>query len=164
MDHSDRNESEQALEMFQRMVQSVGVKRFAGSLDLSTRQVNRILSGVQPNPVNRMLRSLQSCDPDVGDAVLDHICQEMGGYFIREEGSLDTHGMNAVKECAEAIAAISNGSITKVEEKEIREAIAALIALAKAVNEQREAAGDTDGKLEINISITNAQLSRSTGP
>lgn len=161
MDHTDRNESEEALALFHQMVQSVGVKRFASSLDLSTRQVNRILSGVQPNPVDRMLRSLQSCEPEVGDTVLDHICQEMGGYFIRDEGSLDAHGMNAVKECAEAIAAISHGRITGVEEKEIREAIAALIALAKAVGEQREEAGDADGKLEINISITNAQLSRS---
>ncbi|MEM8834838.1 MAG: hypothetical protein AAGD00_03355 [Planctomycetota bacterium] len=127
----DQESAERALTHFRALVESVGVKRFASSLGLSTRQVNRILSGVQPNPVDRLLRSLQASDPECGDTVLDYICQEMGGYFIREEGGLDDHAVNAVKECAEAIAAISSGSYTPVAEKEVREAIAALIALSR---------------------------------
>ncbi len=157
MDSAERNDAEHALVLFRRMVDSVGVKRFASSLDLSTRQVNRILSGVQPNPIDRLLRSLSACSPEVGDEVLDHLCQEMGGYFIREEGTLDQHGLNAVKECAEAIAAISNGRLSPIEEKEVREAIASLVALTNAVREIRDRTGNHEGELEINISITDAQ-------
>lgn len=160
MDSVERTDAEHALALFRRMVESVGVKRFAGSLDLSTRQVNRILSGVQPNPIGRLLKSLCACSPEVGDKVLDHLCQEMGGYFVRDEGSLDQHSVNAVKECAEAIAAISNGKISPVDEREVREAIAALIALSNAIRDQRDKTGNLDGELEINISITDAMLDR----
>ena len=157
MDSVERTDAEYALELYRRMVDSVGVKRFASSLDLSTRQVNRILQGVQPNPVWRLVKSLEACDPEVGDAVLDHICQEMGGYFIRDEGTLDSHGLNAVKECAEAIAAISSGKVTPIAEKEVREAIASLVALSNAIREHRDRTGNHDGDLEINISITDAR-------
>ncbi|GAB4551135.1 MAG: hypothetical protein Tsb0013_13120 [Phycisphaerales bacterium] len=161
MDSVERTDAEHALALFRRMVESVGVKRFASSLDLSTRQVNRILAGVQPNPIDRLLRSLCACSPEVGDQVLDHVCQEMGGYFIREEGSLDHKGLNAVKECAEAIAAISNGRLTPIEEREVREAIASLVALTNTIREVRDRTGNHDGELEINISITEAhQLAR----
>lgn len=113
------------------MVDSVGVKRFSASMDLSTRQVNRIRSGAQPNPIERFLKSLQSCEPDVGDKILDFVCQEMGGYFVRESHTLDESAANAVKECAEAIAAISDGHVSAVDEVEIREAIASLISLSQ---------------------------------
>ncbi|MCA9310436.1 MAG: hypothetical protein KDA21_04470 [Phycisphaerales bacterium] len=121
---------ERAMEHFRLMAESVGVKRFAASLDISTRQVNRILAGAQPNPIARFLQCLNACDPAIGDAALDFLCQEMGGYFVREDGELDTASCNAVKECAEAIAAISDGEITEIDQREIREAISALIALS----------------------------------
>lgn len=124
-----------SLDRFRALVQSVGVKQFAASIGLSTRQVNRILSGAQPNPVNRLLRCLQASPPDVGDAVLDYVCQEMGGHFVRDEGSLDDAAVNAVRECAEAIAAISDGKLNTVAEREIREAIAALLALSRMFRE-----------------------------
>ena len=44
----------------------------------------------------------------VGDRVLDFVCQEMGGHFVRHE-ALDDAAVNAVKECAEAIAAPNIG-------------------------------------------------------
>lgn len=126
-----------ALVHFRALVESVGVKRFAASLDLSTRQVNRILSGVQPNPVERLIRSLQSAAPEVGDRALDFVCQEAGGFFVRQEASLDTAGANAVRECAEAIAAISDGEITEIDEREIREAIGAMVALLRSTAEKK---------------------------
>ena len=139
-------------EHFAAMVQSVGVKRFAGALGLSTRQVNRMLAGAQPNPVERLLRSLQASMPEVGDRALDTICQEMGGFFVREEGALDVRGVNAVRECAEAIAAISDGNITAVDEVQIREAIAALIALSRAVHARAAAGGGADdGAVRVNV-------------
>jgi len=138
-------------EHFASMVQSVGVKRFAASLGLSTRQVNRMLAGAQPNPVERLLRSLQASMPDVGDRALDVICQEMGGFFVREEGTLDKKAINAVRECAEAIAAISDGNITSVDEVQIREAIAALIALSRAVQDRSAAGGEEDGGVRVNV-------------
>ena len=119
---------EEALRRFADLVGSVGVKRFAQSLDLSTRQINRILAGAQPNPVERLLRSLQSADPELGDGVLDYICQEMGGHFVRHE-AFDEATVNAVRECAEAIAAISDGEVSELDVKEIREAISALSGL-----------------------------------
>ncbi|MCC6907802.1 MAG: hypothetical protein IT430_07675 [Phycisphaerales bacterium] len=121
---------------FRTLVESVGVKRFASGMGLSTRQVNRILSGAQPNPIDRLIKSLSCCDPDVGDRILDLICQEMGGYFIREE-TIDAASINAVRECAEAIAAISDGHISKMDELVIREAVAALTSLAQLVRRQK---------------------------
>ncbi len=119
---------DQALQRFADLVASVGVKRFAQSLRLSTRQINRILSGAQPNPVDRLLRSLQSAAPEEGDRVLDYVCQEMGGHFVRHE-AIDAAAVNAVRECAEAIAAISDGQISELDLKEIHEAISALSSL-----------------------------------
>jgi plasmid maintenance system antidote protein VapI len=121
-------------QMFAWMTESVGVKKFSESLDISTRQVNRILSGAQPNPLERLIRSLQACTPEVGDKILDYIGQEMGGYFVRAE-TIELASINAVRECAEAIAAISDGHISKIDEQEIREAISALISLARIVKE-----------------------------
>lgn len=126
---------EEALRRFTELVGSVGVKRFAQSLNLSTRQVNRILAGAQPNPVERLLRSLQSADPEIGDRVLDFVCQEMGGHFVRHE-AFDAATINAVKECAEAIAAISDGQVSDLDLKEIREAISALSGLLMSIHEQ----------------------------
>lgn len=126
----------EAQRCFTSLVESAGIKRFSSSLDLSTRQVNRILSGAQPNPVERVVRCLQAADPEVGDRVLDFICQEMGGHFVRHEG-FDEAAVNAVKECAEAIAAISDGQISALDVREIREAISALSGLILNLREQR---------------------------
>lgn len=121
---------------FASLVESIGVKRFAASLDLSTRQVNRILSGAQPNPVERLLRCLQAVDPEAGDRALDFICREMGGHFVRHVGH-DESITEAVRECAEAIAAMSDGSLEEPEEREIREAISALSSVLDAVARRR---------------------------
>jgi hypothetical protein len=124
--------SEDALRQFARLVDSTGIKRFSQSMDLSTRHINRMLSGSHPNPVDRLLRALQSADPAAGDAVLDYVCQEMGGHFVRIE-AIDDAAVNAVKECAEAIAAISDGEITDLDVQEVREAISALASLIIAL-------------------------------
>ncbi|UCD75865.1 MAG: hypothetical protein JSV91_02890 [Phycisphaerales bacterium] len=137
MEHDDRDLlAEEALRRFSELVESTGVKRFAASMHLSTRQINRILSGVQPNPVERLIRSLQSAEPAVGDRVLDYVCQEMGGHFVRHE-ALDEATVNAVKECAEAIAAISDGEISDLDVCEIREAISALSSLIMSLRDSR---------------------------
>jgi hypothetical protein len=117
---------------FAALVECVGIKRFAQNLGLSTRQVNRILSGAQPNPIERLVVCLQAADPETGDAVLDFICQELGGHFVRQEG-IDSAAVNAVRECAEAIAAISDGQVTDMDMREIREAISALSGLIHAL-------------------------------
>lgn len=118
-----------AMELFRAMVESVGVKRFASAMDLSTRQVNRMLAGAQPNPVERLLRCIQAASPETGDAAIDSICQELGGYFVRYAGDAKSATDQAVKEAAEAIAAISDGHVSPHDEQEIREAISALISL-----------------------------------
>jgi hypothetical protein len=127
---------QQARQQFAELVDSAGVKRFSMSLGLSTRQVNRMIAGTQPNPVERLIRCLQSGDPEVGDRVLDYICQEMGGHFVRCE-ALDDAMVNAVKECAEAIAAISDGQICDMDIREIREAISALSAIIVSLRHDR---------------------------
>lgn len=114
------------------MVEDIGVKNFAQSLELSTRQVNRILSGVQPNPVERLILCLQAVDPEVGDQSLDFICREMGGHFVRHLNH-DESITEAVRECAEAIAAMSDGTLTDADVKEVREAISALSSVLSSV-------------------------------
>ena len=118
----------ECLNRFSTLVHCSGTKQFAKSVGLSTRQVNRILTGAQPNPIERLIRCLQAVDPAMGDQIIDFVCQEMGGHFVRQEG-LDDAAVNAVKECAEAIAAISDGHIHEMDVKEIRDAISALSGL-----------------------------------
>lgn len=139
IEHTDEQVEREAHERFAAMVESVGVKRFASGIGLSTRQINRILAGAQPNPVNRLVKCVQSSTPETGDATLDFLCKEAGGHFIRDESSLDSAALNAVKECAEAIAAISDGRICPIAEQEIRDAIAALLALSRVIRRMREA-------------------------
>ncbi len=127
---------EESLRRFAELVNSVGVKRFSQALGLSTRQVNRILSGAQPNPVERLVRAVQGADPEAGDRVLDFVCQEMGGHFVRQE-AFDEATINAVRECAEAIAAISDGQVSELDLKEIREAISALSGLIMSFHSSR---------------------------
>ena len=126
-----------ALGRFGDLIDSVGVKRFALSLGLSTRQINRILAGAQPNPVERLIRCLQSAETAAGDRVLDFVCQELGGHFVRHE-ALDDATVNAVRECAEAIAAISDGHVSELDVKEIREAISALSSVIMSLRQARE--------------------------
>jgi len=132
----------ECLRRFTSLVESVGVKRFSSALGLSTRQVNRILAAAQPNPVERVIRSLQGANATSGDHVLDFICQEMGGHFVRHE-AIEPAAINAVKECAEAIAAISDGQVSELDVQEIREAISALSGLILSLSRARhDASGD----------------------
>ncbi len=119
------------------LVESAGVKRFGDAIGVTPRQVNRILAGSQPNPIERLILALQCVDADAGDQVLDYICQEMGGHFVRQEG-FDDAAVNAVKECAEAIAAISDGEVNEIDLREIREAISALSSLMSSIRDQRD--------------------------
>lgn len=128
---------EECASHFAALVEGVGIKRFAAALGVSTRQVNRILSGSQPNPIERLIRCLQAAEPEVGDRALDFICQEMGGHFVRQEGFSDA-AVNAVRECAEAIAAISDGQVGEMNIKEIREAISALSGLIIALRDSQQ--------------------------
>lgn len=128
----------EASDHFRRMVESVGVKRFSSCMELSTRQINRMLSGAQPNPVDRLVRCLQSCEADVGDDALSFICQEAGGLFLKdEEPDLDHSTVHAVEECAEAIRAIADGKVSRTDERQVREAICALTGLLRAVRTDR---------------------------
>lgn len=122
------------------MVDAVGIKRFSASLGISTRQVNRMLSNAQPNPIERLIRCLQAVDPELGDSILDSICQEMGGHFVRQEHP-NAAAVNAVKECAEAIAAISDGQVSELDMREVREAISALSSLAMALKHDGQPPG-----------------------
>jgi len=128
---------DESLRCLQDLVESSGVKRFGDAIGVTPRQVNRILSGSQPNPIERLILALQCVEADTGDRVLDYICQEMGGHFVRQEG-FDDAAVNAVKECAEAIAAISDGQINEIDIREIREAISALSSLMSSIRDQRD--------------------------
>ena len=128
----------QAERCFRRLVESVGVKKFAADMGLSTRQINRMLTGAQPNPVERIVRSLQCAEAEVGDDALAMICAEAGGFFVKEEGSLDAAAATAVRECAEAIVAISDGHVSPLDREEVREAISALAGLLRVVERERE--------------------------
>ncbi len=123
------------LARFAELVESVGVKRFSASLGISTRQVNRILSGVQPNPIARLIRGLQAATPEAGERVLDFIAAEMGGHFVPRQDE-DAAMTSAIKEAAEAIAALSDGKVDEDDRREIREAISALESVLRAVRRE----------------------------
>jgi hypothetical protein len=116
-------------ELFAMMVESVGIKAFAAKMDLSTRQIHRMLNGAQVNPIERACAAMRACADATGHKVLDNMCRTHGGYFVPVAGDLKSANLNAVKESAEAIVAISEGRSVRITIKEIREAIAALAAL-----------------------------------
>ena len=116
------------------MVESVGIKAFASKMELSTRQVHRMLGGAQANPVARFCQAMQACDKKTAEAVLSHLCRQQGVYWIRVPASLKAANLNAVKESAEAIVAITEGRSVTTTVREIREAIAALAALEKILD------------------------------
>jgi len=120
-------------ELFEAMVESVGVKAFAADMGLSTRQIHRMLNGVQPNPVSRIAACMACCEGFTADGVLDFLCQQRGGYFVAMPQSLAEANLNAVKEAAEAIVAISEGDSVDITVREIREAISALAALERSL-------------------------------
>lgn len=121
-----------ALAQLAAVVDNIGVKRFAQALEISTRQVNRILSGAQPNPFERFILCLQAVEPKVGDEAMDFVCREMGGHFVRHLNQ-DESITEAVRECAEAIAAMSDGTLSESDTQEIREAISALSSVLASV-------------------------------
>lgn len=135
--HEQLDLDSQARQHLAALVDSVGLKRFADSMNLSTRHVNRMLSGGSPNPIERLVRLIQCADPEAGDRTIDFICQEVGGHFVRHE-ALDQSTVNAVRECAEAIAAISDGHVTGIDLREIREAISALSCLIMNLQDRRQ--------------------------
>jgi hypothetical protein len=126
-------------ELFEAMVESVGVKAFAMDIGLSSRQIYRILNGVQANPIERLCEAVDASETLAAEAVLDYVCQRNGGYFVRLTEDLSSANVNAVKESAEAIVAISEGRPTRVTVKEIREAISALAALEQMLQTEGEA-------------------------
>jgi len=89
--------------LFDALVDSVGVKAFAANLGVSSRQIHRMLSGTQPNPVRRLRDALASGDGMVSMTVLDYLCQEHDGHFVPVNADIEVANLNAVKEAAEAI-------------------------------------------------------------
>jgi len=124
-------------ELFEALVDSVGVKAFAANLHLSARQVHRMLSGAQPNPVTRLCEALAAGDGFAATATLDLLCQRWGGHFVESADNLAGANVNAIKEAAEAIVAITEGRSVRMTVKEIREAISALTALERHLREKQ---------------------------
>lgn len=117
--------SHQAKHCLEHLVHSIGVKRFAQSLGVSTRQVNRMLSGAQPNPVERLIRALQSADPEAGNRALDFICEELGGRFVRGE-ALNDETLKSVNDCAAKLAKMQFESRDDETVRHMRETVETL--------------------------------------
>lgn len=75
------------LAVFERMVRATGTPRYSERIGLVRRQVNRMLSCAQPNPVNRLLIAIEAADPEAGREVIEYICQELGGRFVPDDGA-----------------------------------------------------------------------------
>lgn len=127
-------------EIFEAMVESVGIKAFAANMGISTRQVHRMLNGAQPNPLDRFCRTMKSCDGKAAEQALSHVCRQSGVYWIRVPVSMKAANLDAVKEAAQAIVAITEDRSITVEVREIREAIAALAALEKKLDQEQATA------------------------
>jgi uncharacterized membrane protein YebE (DUF533 family) len=123
---------------FDDLVESVGKKRFAAALGVVPHQISRMQRGAQPNPIARLIGCLQAATPEAGERTLDFIAAEMGGHFVPrlEEDAAMT---SAIKEAAEAIAALSDGNVDDDDRREIREAISALESVLRAKRQERDA-------------------------
>lgn len=120
-------------QLFEAMVESVGVKAFAAEMDLSTRQIHRMLNGAQANPIQRFIECLACCEGLTAQGALDFVCEQRDGYFVQRADDLKAANVNAVKESAEAIVAISEGKASRITIREIRDAISALASLEQAL-------------------------------
>ena len=129
---------ERCEELFEALVESVGIKTFASNLGLSTRQIHRMRNGAKPNPLRRFCEMLQACDLKSAEGVLSYVCRQMGVYWIRVPADVKTANVNAVREAAEAIVAISEDRPTRAAVREIREAISALASLEKVLDARAE--------------------------
>lgn len=122
--------------VFEAMVESVGIKAYAAEMGLSTRQIHRMLNGSQPDPIQRFVEAIAASEGLTAQRAVDHVCRKAGGYFVTLAEDLSKANVNAVKECAEAIVAISEHRTPRIEIKEIREAISALAALERLLTEK----------------------------
>ena len=133
--------ADHAEEIFEAMVESVGIKAYASTIGLSTRQIHRMLNGSQPNPIQRFVEAVQACEGLTAQQAVDFVCRQAGGYFVVHIEDMAKANVNAVKESAEAIVAISENRTPRITIKEIREAISALAALERLL-EEKEANGE----------------------
>jgi hypothetical protein len=96
-----------------------------------------MLNGAQPNPLDRFCDIMKACDAKTAQRALSHVCRQSGVYWVRVPISMKAANLDAVKEAAQAIVAITEGRSITVEVREIREAIAALAALEKKLDQER---------------------------
>ncbi|MGP1347736.1 MAG: hypothetical protein ACTS3F_13850 [Phycisphaerales bacterium] len=70
------------LEQFEALVQSVGVHGYAARVGLHRRQINRMRSGAQPNPINRLLLALEAATPDARKSAAEYLCAQLNARFV----------------------------------------------------------------------------------
>lgn len=69
------------LAAFETLVRKTGTAEFCKRIGLVRRQVNRMISGAQPNPVNRLLVTIEAGEPEVARQTIEYLCRELGGRF-----------------------------------------------------------------------------------
>lgn len=70
------------LRMFESVVRETGLVQFCEAIRLVRRQVNRMLSGAQPNPINRMIATIHAAESKAARRAMQYLCDEIGGSFI----------------------------------------------------------------------------------
>jgi hypothetical protein len=101
------------LKAFESLVRETGLARFCDSIRLVRRQVNRMLSGAQPNPVNRMIATVQAAEHNAAQRVMGYVCQQVGGAFVPAPTATDPaerRAVEALSRCAVAAAGQPAGS------------------------------------------------------
>lgn len=95
------------LRMFESVVRETGLVQFCEAIRLVRRQVNRMLSGAQPNPINRMIATIHAAESKAANRAMQYLCEEIGGTFIPASTDNDTSERmqaDALRLCALAAA------------------------------------------------------------
>ena len=102
---------------------------FAQNAGMTTRQLNRIRSGDQPNPFHRAAQWSRLGSDETANRLVSMVCEANDGFFIQEGGSDSTNIEDTIQKAADVIKGLADGSLDEEDRRLVREAVAAMIGL-----------------------------------
>ena len=107
----------------------LGTIGFAQKAGMTTRQLNRIRSGDQPNPFHRAAEWSRLGSADTANQLVSMVCEANDGFFIQEGGSDATNIEDTIQKAADVIKGLADGSLDDEDRRLVQEAVAAMIGL-----------------------------------
>ena len=107
----------------------LGTSGFAEQASMTTRQLNRIRSGDQPNPFHRAAEWSRLGTVESATILVSMVCEANDGFFIQEGGNNTTNIEDTIQKAADVIKGLADGSLDDGDRRLVQDAIAAMIGL-----------------------------------